>query len=663
MLGIKYRPEIDGLRALAIIPVVLFHADISGFNGGYIGVSMFFVISGYLITSLIKRDIDAGQFSFLEFWERRARRILPALFTVMLVTLIVAWFYELPGDFKSLGDSALAQSFFASNMYFWQQAGYFDAASDTKALLHTWSLSVEEQFYLLFPGFLFLISKHGKPFRKHLIVVLLIMSLVVSAWSVTPYPTATFYLLPTRAWELLLGAWIACMQPNERVSVRVRETISWLALIIIIIAVFMFDNDTKFPGLSALVPCGTTAMIIWANTGYLTRVGKILSHRLLVGIGLISYSLYLWHWPILVLADYTSTDRLSGLVKFGLIMISTLLAWLSWKFIETPVRRRRVFNTRYRITTASLATGSVIALAGLLIHYTDGFPKRMSPEVMQMAMEAAEPPRTDPCVKMTSTMVKNDELCKFNAVDAEPELLVWGDSHAYALKPLIEEMSGEYQVPTWFASAMGCLAVIGINTGTNQDCHNFNSAMLDVVKRHHVRNVLLVSRWAKYVHGYEKRGEWKMLIEDAGKKHGTSDDAKTLFNDHMMQTIKQLQGAGANVWIMKQVPFQNFKVLHRLISIIRNGEDAKTIGEPIDVHLARQKFVNSVLDKTQESGVHLIDPAQIMCQEKGFCRAEYNGHSLYRDNDHISSYGALHLKPLFINMFATISGQDIQPSP
>ncbi len=657
MLGIKYRPDIDGLRALAILPVVLFHAKISGFNGGFIGVSMFFVVSGYLITSLIKRDIDAGQFSFLEFWERRARRILPPLFVVMLVTLIVGWIYALPGDFESLGGSALAQSFFISNIYFWQQAGYFDAASETKALLHTWSLSVEEQFYLLFPAFLYLVSKHGRIFRVRSIVTLLFLSLVASAWFVTPYPAATFFLLPTRAWELLLGAWIACLQPNERISIRAREIISWLALITFVIVVFVYDNDMKFPGLSALIPCGITAILIWVNTGYLTRVGKILSNRILVGIGLVSYSWYLWHWPILVFADYTATDKLSITTKFFLILLSLVLAILSWKFVETPVRKRKIFITRAGITRAAIATGTIIAISGGVIYHTDGFPDRMSPEVIQMAMEAAAAPKEDKCVEMTSAMVNNDDLCKINSEGRTPELLVWGDSHAYALKPLIESMSEEYSVPTWFASAKGCIAIIGLGTQVDKDCYDFNYAMLEIVKRYHIKNVLLVSRWSKYVRSYEKDGKWTTLISDSETTPSSNDDLERIFSRNLQKSLQQLQDAGTTVWIMEQVPFQNFKVLHRLVSIIRHGEDAIKIGTPYSEHQARQSFVHSVFTNSAGENVHLIDPGEIMCNENGFCRAEHEGHSLYRDNDHISAYGALHLKPLFTRMYQAMESQ------
>ena len=268
-----YRPEIDGLRALAILPVVLFHLHVAGFAGGYVGVDVFFVISGYLITSLIQQELDRGEFSFVRFWERRARRILPALTVVVLFSLAAGWFILTPTDLDNLGASAFAQSLFGSNVLFWLQAGYFEPGAGSKPLLHSWSLAVEEQFYLCFPFMLVLLGMVGRISRVRLIAGFLLLSLVLSVYGVADHPTAAFYLLPTRAWELLLGAVLA-LAPGlaSRVSSadRWNEILSWLGLAAIAVAVFGYHAETPFPGLAALLPCLGTAAIIRTNEYRLT---------------------------------------------------------------------------------------------------------------------------------------------------------------------------------------------------------------------------------------------------------------------------------------------------------------------------------------------------------------------------------------------------------
>ena len=349
----KYRAHIDGLRAIAVLPVLFYHAEI-GFHGGYVGVDVFFVISGYLITGLILNDLEGGRFSILDFWERRMRRILPALLVVVASCVALGWFILSPRDFKTLGESVTAQALLVSNIFFcmtsrWE-GGYFDQAAEVKPLLHTWSLALEEQFYLLFP-FLLMLFKGVS--RKMLITALFVLCcysfiLCVYCSHLGTYLRGpiNFYLLPMRAWELLIGSCLAAIPARPASSRWLKESLGWIGLLAILVAVFFYDRDTRFPGVAALLPSIGAALLIWANSQALTSSGKLLAARPLVFIGLISYSLYLWHWPVLLFSKYWALDPIPPTQRMLLLLASFVLAWLSWRFVETPFRKRLVLTSR-----------------------------------------------------------------------------------------------------------------------------------------------------------------------------------------------------------------------------------------------------------------------------------------------------------------------------
>jgi peptidoglycan/LPS O-acetylase OafA/YrhL len=291
-----YRREIDGLRALAIIPVILFHAGFQSFSGGFVGVDVFFVISGYLITRIILAELREGKFSIINFYERRARRILPALFLIMFLCLLFAWLWLPPDNMRGFSKSLIAVSMFASNLLFWKESGYFDTAAGLKPLLHTWSLAIEEQYYVLFPLFLVFTWKLGKNWVLTILTAIFMLSLGTAQWSSSAKPIAAFYLLPTRGWELLVGAFVGFYEFTPSRS-KFADIGSWLGLTLILYAILTFDNRTPFPSFYTLIPAVGTALII-LFTNDKTAVGKILNHKVFVGIGLISYSLYLWHHPL-----------------------------------------------------------------------------------------------------------------------------------------------------------------------------------------------------------------------------------------------------------------------------------------------------------------------------------------------------------------------------
>lgn len=376
MKKFNYRPEIDGLRALAVLPVILFHAGFSHVSGGYVGVDVFFVISGFLITGILLKDLEAGQFSILTFYERRMRRILPALFLMLLVTMIFSLFVMLPYELAALGRGIVAVIFFLSNILFWSESGYFAASSELNPILHTWSLAVEEQYYILFPLALWVCWKW---FAKRLVLLLSLVafgSFFLSETMSASMPSANFFLLPTRAWELLMGSLTACyLFRRPAPKGWLAEALGVLGLAAIVAAVFTYDSGTPFPSIWALAPViGTIAIILAANSE--TLAGKLLGSAPFVGIGLISYSAYLWHQPIFAYARLLDADHHPEqsvmLILSGVVLV---LAWLSWRFIERPFRFSDTFSRKLIFVLSGFSSVFFLAIAAVFI-VTDGLPQR-----------------------------------------------------------------------------------------------------------------------------------------------------------------------------------------------------------------------------------------------------------------------------------------------
>ncbi len=366
-----YRKEIDGLRALAVVPVILFHAGFEWISGGYIGVDMFFVISGYLITTILLQEQQHGTFSIVNFYERRARRILPALFTVLLVCLPFAWFLLLPYELKEFGKSLIAVVAFVSNILFCLGTDYFTTDTELIPLLHTWSLAVEEQFYIVFPLFLALFAGKNKRILVILIVLIALVSLGLTEWGWRYFSEANFYLIPTRAWELMLGALTALYlfskpQPKGFIC----HIASLLGLGMILVSIFFLDKNIPFPSLYALVPTlGTALIILFANNH--TLVNKLLSFKPFVMIGLVSYSAYLWHQPLFVFARAYYMALPSVSIMLGLSVISVLIGYISWRYIEAPFRNKQRF-TQKQIFASSLLGGLFFILIGIALVVSDG---------------------------------------------------------------------------------------------------------------------------------------------------------------------------------------------------------------------------------------------------------------------------------------------------
>lgn len=436
-----YRKEVDGLRALAVLPVIFYHAGLKAFSGGFVGVDVFFVISGYLITSLLLASSENGKFTFLGFYERRARRILPALFLVTAVCIPFAWALLLPTELEGFSKSLIAVTLFASNILFWRERNYFDADSELKPLLHTWSLSVEEQFYVLFPVILAFALRWPRRWVALSLVILGTMSLALAQWGAFVKPAATFFLLPTRAWELSIGAVLAffnrgAVWQSNKASFNIPHVACQCAagagLALISFAVFTFDRNTPFPSLYALLPTGGAALIlVFAAPN--TFVGRILSTRVLVGVGLISYSAYLWHWPIFVFARESGLAMSGDAVTLLLVAGAFLLAFLSWRYVEMPFRRVGGVSKSNLVVSAALGSLLFIVI-GVVGYVSKGFLNRYEEADRYMLNQHQIGP------EYVTKLFNHRKLVAFDETDKKRlKVLIIGDSYAQDLVNVIAE--------------------------------------------------------------------------------------------------------------------------------------------------------------------------------------------------------------------------------
>ena len=503
-----YRREIDGLRALAVIPVILFHAGFETFRGGFVGVDVFFVISGYLITAVILTDLELGKFSIVNFLEGRARRIVPALFLVMLISIPFAWLLLLPSAMKYFSQSLIAVTIFASNILFWKESSYFEAAAELNPLLHTWTLAVEGQYYTLFPLFLMLIWKFGKQFILVSLGLFFLISLALSQWACHVKPAAAFYLLPTRGWELLIGVFAAVFlarTDRKEFSKAASEVGGWLGVALILYAVFTYTQNTPFPGLYALVPTlGTLLIILFATQK--TTAGKFVGNKFFVGIGLISYSAYLWHQPMFVFARHLGYFNFNSHVFPVLAVSLLLLAYTSWKYVEVPFRNKTITTKRKFLIFSIL--GSIFFLGlGLYVNKKNGNLGQLNPEQESFLSyfeneiptqkyfnreKISEKFRSD-CdfyeVKNllsgneTKVPVKGISPSCFTKVNKQSNIVfIWGDSHArhlyYGLNRLLPK---DFEVLQVASSA--CIASTAAHQSNSDYCEQSNWFAFDVIKR------------------------------------------------------------------------------------------------------------------------------------------------------------------------------------
>lgn len=494
----RYRPEIDGLRALAVLPVILFHAGVSFVSGGFVGVDVFFVISGYLITAILLGELAAGNFSIVRFYERRARRILPALFFVMLACLPFAWFWMWPGDLHEFSKSLIYVSSFASNYLFYKQ-NYFDSATELKPLLHTWSLAVEEQYYLFFPPLLWLCWRYMRRFIPYIFAVSIIASLAYCEYRLALKPEVSYYMLSSRFWELATGAWLAyyhyrhAYQPVG--APYLQQAGSATGLLLILYAALAFSEATRFPGIHAVVPTvGAALILLFAHRT--TFTGRLLASKPFVAIGLISYSAYLWHQPLFAFARLRGADSTTQPLLFLALVLATLaLAVFSWRFIEAPFRNRSRVSRKW-VLILSLAFIALFIGIGSLIQAKHDFIDRLSDS--EKAIYAFRKYETKKIYREGSCFLTvNQTEAEFNpecAPQTRDAILIWGDSHAAALSYGLRTRYPH----TMQYTASGCPPITSVYVTQRPHCERFNDFVVREITRLQPQTLLIHANWLFY---------------------------------------------------------------------------------------------------------------------------------------------------------------------
>lgn len=621
----KYRAEIDGLRALAVVPVILFHAGFDLFSGGFVGVDVFFVISGYLITTILISDIEKNKFRLMNFYERRARRILPVLFFVMLACVPFSWLLMVPSQMEDFSQSLIAVSLFASNFLFWSESDYFAPAAEEKPLLHTWSLAVEEQYYFLFPIFLLLTWRYGKSRVFWLIAFLSLASLALSEWSWPNTPTANFYLAPTRAWELLAGSMSAFIV--QRVGINKNNIMSFIGLCAILLTVFLYDKSTPFPSLYALpTVLGVVLIILFADKD--TLVAKLLSTRVMVGIGLISYSAYLWHQPLFAFARIHAQETPSSTYMLILSAASIGLAILSWKFIETPFRDRTLVSKKRILLITPVFLLLPLSL-GLVGHASNGFEGSLLNASQRALLDTAvSSPMRDDCHASRRNYFGYDEACAY--FDGELKVAVFGDSHtvelAYALATELEPAQQRLK----HLSFSSCIPSYGTLIEGYEDCSNWTRDSINrLINEDSIETVVVSYRINEALFG----GHEKTYPELPS--HRTVQEREKIWRAYI-GVLNALDEGGKNVILVMQAP----ELKEPIETLIKRDHDTdgEVSGIPKKWWLKRNQFVRTRISEVPKS-ISIIDPTQLFCNELE-CFAARNGVAYYFDDDHISVAGA-----------------------
>ena len=642
----KYRAEIDGLRALAVVPVIFFHAGFELFSGGFVGVDVFFVISGYLITTILIEDIENQRFSLVNFYERRARRILPALYLCMLVCIPFAWMWMLPHQMKDFSQSLVAVSLFASNILFWRErGGYFDAVAEEKPLLHTWSLAVEEQYYVLFPIFLILAWRFGKNRVFWMIVVMASISLLLSEWGWRNKSVANFYLAPARAWELFAGSIAAFIVQNN--GVRKNNFLAMLGLSAIVFSIFFYDETMPFPSVYTLVPVlGVVLLVLYADKE--TIAAKLLSTKAFVGMGLISYSAYLWHQPLFAFARVRMLDVPPTMLMFALCVTSILLAFLTWKFIETPFRNKNTYSKK-AIFAISISGISSALILGLLGYFQNGFEKRFDYSLIDLVGLETGATHIEEILGCQEKDVANLDsiFCEVNVGETIPKIAVFGDSHADVAAMALHHIGESFVV----ASLAECAPLINVDVAIGHYgkdvCRNMSLKQLDFVKSNpNIQEVLLVGRWSLYTSGDYQAPMKRAFLTTSENVFITQDSSRQVFAEELENTIKTYQNNGLNVSVLMQVPQQKYKALEAITRtyLINNGENETLLQTPLREHLKLQDFNRNIMElmKTTENKVRFINLDEYFCNES-VCGMLRDKPILYRDNNHLSLKGAQHI--------------------
>lgn len=643
---ISYRQDINGLRAWAVVAVLLFHFQIPGFSAGFMGVDLFFVISGYLMTAIVLKGLEKQDFSLLRFYMARVRRIVPALAVLLIVLLILGWFWLPTPDYKTLGAQSAYSLSFLSNIHFWRATGYFDSAAHEKWLLHTWTLGVEFQFYILYPVFLLILWKIKNSQRLLFagialaFLASLLLSTIFSGWK----PAASFYLLPTRGWEFLAGG-LSLLVLREFPSVsRYGRLLLWSGLVFWLAALIILDNSFAWPSAWALLPVLSASLVIIAcqENSWLT------AHPLLQWLGNRSYSLYLWHWPIVVALYFIGIQQDPLWIAVGL-GLSLLLADLSYRLVETPTRLRLAKLTLPKEILGFALVGLLVGVSAVSVRLFE-FNGRLPEAVELVATEATnKDPRANDCSPKDAV----SPACIYGSDNIGAILL--GDSHAMSTITSLQTAGAPHKRGTMFLGKSGCPTILGIKRKKG-DCFAFNEWLLKE-KIPHIETtktpVVMTIRLGYYLIGpneNEIHNPAGFFTEPVKLDSPQYPEFTEQFKQAYTETACTIQ-QNHQVYLVRPIPEIGVHVPDTLVRNIMLRRDSSDIKITLEEYHERHALTWAMQDEAAEKcGVKILNPLPYLCDDK-YCYGSKDGRPLYYDDDHLSEYGNKFLVPMFEQVF------------
>ncbi len=649
-----YRPEIDGLRAIAIISVVLFHAGIRALHGGFVGVDIFFVISGYLIGGIVYKEAQARTFSFAKFYKRRAKRILPAFFAVLLFCYVAAMLLLSPAELKAFATTAVAAISSTSNIQLWLSTGYFTSGAELNPLLMTWSLAVEEQFYLLFPIAMLAVMRRKSDRVVHAIAICSILSFGLSVWGVAHHPTMAFFLLPTRAWEIGVGALLAIRagrQPQlvTRHAKLAAQSLSVLGAALLICAVVVC-RSTQFPGFAALLPVVGTLLLIEARG---TLASSFLSTKPMVFVGRLSYSWYLWHWPMLSFARIVSDRPLGVGATVSIAFVSFFVALASFYFVEQPFRNSRTPAPRMLIRYAALLL--IIAAPAVVVIAMKGLPQRR-PQLAEMEARGANVTK-DPCLAAYGKTTPHLSSGCVAASTEQPTVALIGDSHAAALAAALRPVAAESGYALDEITKASCPPLYDVtiympnHPGHDHECALFNDRVLSYLRSNHqIDTVVIAGFWS----GPSSQPDEHFSYVPVGRPAtGTSEEASLQsLQQGLEREVEQLRAAGKQVILLKDAPALTFNPVRYAIASFIPAR--RTLGQVFSpelgsgntyasdgISLYGDREESEIIDSVaaRYPGVRVYDLKKALCKN-GNCSFIHGASLLYIDANHLSEAGA-----------------------
>ena len=645
---VQYREEIDGLRALAVLPVIFSHAGMEYFSGGYVGVDVFFVISGYLITGIIFTQLNQGDFSFKSFYVSRAKRILPALYLMFAVTTVASWHLMIRDDLAEFGESLQYASAFVANLYFKNKIDYFTPATETLPLLHTWSLAVEEQYYFIFPVLLFLIWKNfQEKFNKPLWIAMIVSFLLCLIGSIN-FKISNYYLLPTRSWELLLGGVIFTSKESIRSDQVNRMYLPLSGILMIILCVVTFDRQTPYPSIFTLFPVIGAALVL-CGVG-----GDPLSQRILTAppvmfIGKISYSLYLWHFPILALAIVYQTSIGIKLEMAWLILLVFFVSTLSYLLIERPARNNK--NSVQKLLISLVLIGSFLFFTGLILNKNLNSIKPYS-ITEQTISNLFEETKTK--VDWYTCSTKVDNPCEGGDLTASEAIVLFGDSHAFAIFEVLSEEMAKKSLKLILYTDGDCPPIFTLDAKFSKEkCFQNNRKIYEKIKAdNNVKAVFLVARWAWYL----ESTPFDNLSGGIGskpsyflEKYYRGKNRREAAVELVSETLDYISAIEKQFFIIDTIPEPGWHVKKRALYLSKRVGDIDEYFEyQNSIFYTRNAGMTAILKRASgHANIAVISPVNIFCgaDKNNRCVAWFNGRPLYFDDNHLNNEGAKLLVP------------------